>query len=148
VTLIAWVPAWIMIKSFGAGAWAFLLGNRWARIALAVVLALMLGRCGLSYVEGLQTERDQSKARLVICQQASQTQVATIESLLRAELENSTAYAQELKRSKGLIDHLRKNEQERETRTDETIEQVREAASGNDCADQPLPDGLRVRLRP
>ena len=135
------------IKSFGAGAWAFLLGNRWARIALAVVPALMLGHCGLSYVEGLKRDRDQSKARLVICQQASQSQVATIERMSQAQAANALQYQRQIAESAEQVERLEAIDRQRETETNEKIRQLRQAAQGNECANTNLPADIADRLR-
>ena len=145
---IAWIPIWAAVKGFGAKAGAAVIGSRALQIALAVAVALIGIGLFWGHYKGLKEDLALAGARLTICQQASASQVGTINRLRDANRANAEQYADALSLARARAEEINRLESAIRERNDDQIRQVVESAQGNDCAGEPMPDDLRLRLRP
>lgn len=149
--LIAWLPIWAAIKSFGGSAVATLMRSRALQIVLVIAAAFMLYRCQISGLESdledAQAEAVRLSERLAVCQAASASQVATIERLERSEQDNAERYLAETRRSDRLAEQITQMEQERQGQNRDEIRDAIESGT-SDCGLEPMPDALRLRVTP
>lgn len=117
----------------------------WIKIIGGVAgFALLAG--GVLHYRNLVLERDLAESRLATCQQTNRQNERAIEVLRKAEEQNTERYQRLVARSREQAEELSRLEAERQEETNETVRQIVIAADGNDCADVPMPDPIRLRL--
>jgi len=150
--IIAFPPFLMAIKAYGAKAGAFILGSRVAQIVVVITVSAMLYQCkvgGLeSDLEDAERARAVAESNLAECQAASRTQQDTIRRLEMAESENAERYLAEVRRSERQAERINELEQEQQGRNRDEVREAIDAGSGDQCGSAPMPDDLRLRLRP
>lgn len=112
-----------------------------ALVAVAIAWAVQTWRIG-----NLQEDKALLKTQLDAAVGANQTNQATIEALVNAAKANADKYAETLHQQKLSVDQINRLEQELSERAGDDIEQIE--STTDDCARQPLPPDIRMRLDP
>ena len=119
------------------------------KIAAGVAGGLILALSGALWwtadrLGSVRDSRAQVRADLQSCISANESNQGTISALRAAQERNETQRQEAIRRQQAAVE--RANELQERLDNEPTVTEITEAASGSECASEPMPDGVRLRL--